>query len=75
MPNILQTGMEVLNKDLVTLPPNAKAAMITMADKNSIRWGMVWKFESGWHMSAELVKQWDLKKPDAVVTIGKVWMK
>ena len=71
--NILQTGMEILAKDLTKLPPEKKGALVVMADSNSVRMGMVYKINDNWHMSAELVQQWKKKLPDAQITISGTW--
>lgn len=65
--------MEILAKDLATLPPDAKGALVIMTDTKAIRFGVVKKFDSGWHMSAELVQQWEKKLPDARITVGYIW--
>lgn len=73
MPNLIQTGMEVLAKDLSKIPKNKKGALVIMVDNKATRFGVVSKFDSGWHMSAGLIQQWEKKLPDAYVYIGKVW--
>jgi hypothetical protein len=72
--DILASGMKSLKADLAVLPPDAKAALVIMADNDlgEIVVGTAANLGNRWVLSAEAVFALR-QRPSGRFALGKVW--
>lgn len=76
MSSLLDQALTTLNKQMESVPPDAKAALISYADTDGkVKFGVAARFDSGWRAAAQFEADWKERDVAASITVQKVWLK
>lgn len=75
MSEILKTGLDLVNRDLAALPPDARGAFVSTLDLSTgkITVGIVTKIGDGWAVTAAMQTRLEKVKPEGYVGVSKTW--